>query len=96
MRDKDKNAVEDCLNRYGGLVWKLSKKYTESVADAESKAMKIFEDIWRHTMRDGRNIRTTEEFFIADLACLRLGIGTSAEGKLTQRTVRLESHSDST
>ena len=46
IAEKDKSAVNECLDKYGGMVWALAKKYTNSESDAEVAAEQIFTDIW--------------------------------------------------
>lgn len=46
VAEKDKSAVNECLEKYGNLVWTLSKKFSRSEAEAELAAERIFEDIW--------------------------------------------------
>lgn len=43
---KDKSAVDECLNKYGALIWALSKKFTGSEIEAEAATEQIFADIW--------------------------------------------------
>lgn len=47
LAEKDASAVNDCLDKYGNLVWALAKKYTTSQIEAEMAAQKIFQDIWQ-------------------------------------------------
>lgn len=49
IADKDKSAVDECLEKYGDLVWSLSKKFSRTETEAERAAAKIFEDIWTCT-----------------------------------------------
>ena len=51
VADADKAAVESCIDAYGGLVWALAKKYTDSLEDAETATQEIFLDIWTHAGR---------------------------------------------
>ncbi|KAA1261807.1 ECF RNA polymerase sigma factor SigK [Rubripirellula obstinata] len=43
----DSLAVEDCLQRYGGLVWSLSRRWLSNSADAEDASQEIFVEIWK-------------------------------------------------
>ncbi len=43
---RDESAVDECLKEYGGMVWALSKKFTDCETKAETLAEKIFADIW--------------------------------------------------
>jgi len=46
IAEKDKTCVNECLDKYGGMVWALSKKFTDSDTEAEVAASQIFADIW--------------------------------------------------
>lgn len=43
----DSLAVEDCLQRYSGLVWSLSRRWLSNSADAEDASQEIFLEIWK-------------------------------------------------
>ncbi len=64
-------AVEECLDRYGDLVWGLAKKFTRSHEDAEDAAQEIFMDVWRNAARYDAS-RAAESTFIAMIARRRL------------------------
>ncbi|WP_231953995.1 sigma-70 family RNA polymerase sigma factor [Pirellulimonas nuda] len=40
-------AVEACIDRYGGLVWTIARKYLASASDAEDAVQEVFLDLWR-------------------------------------------------
>ncbi len=40
-------AVEQCLTRYGPLVWSLARRWSPTVGDAEDAVQEIFTDLWR-------------------------------------------------
>lgn len=44
---RDKTAVEECLNKHGGVVWALAKHFTDSREEAENAALGIFLDLWK-------------------------------------------------
>ncbi len=48
---KDKNAVNDCIESYGDLIWAMAKKFTGTIEDAEVVTQKIFLHIWRYAAR---------------------------------------------
>ncbi|HVK12641.1 MAG TPA: sigma-70 family RNA polymerase sigma factor [Gemmataceae bacterium] len=64
-------AVDECLDRYGGLVWSLACRLTPSPADAEDAAQDIFIDLWRNAWRF-RAEAGTEVAFVSTLARRRL------------------------
>ncbi len=67
----DKNAVRECVDTYGSLVWALAKKHTDSLEKAETAALDIFADIWRNAENfDADTIR--EITFIRLIAYQRL------------------------
>jgi len=47
VADGDKHAMRECLDRYGGLVWSLSRSFTKSIADAEDATQDVFVHLWR-------------------------------------------------
>lgn len=67
----DRAAVQDCLDKYGGLVWSIARKMLRSNEDAEDIVQEIFIDIWKNAERydDAQSSETT---FIAMIARRRL------------------------
>ena len=47
IADGDKQAVKECIDRYGNLVWNIARKYQSNTADAEDAVQEIFIDIWK-------------------------------------------------
>jgi RNA polymerase sigma-70 factor (ECF subfamily) len=47
----DKNAVQDCLKAYGGLVWSLARRMLRNSEDAEDAVQEIFIDVWKNAGR---------------------------------------------
>ncbi len=47
----DSPAVDECLRRYGGLVWSLARKFCPNYADAEDAVQEVFIEVWRHAGR---------------------------------------------
>jgi RNA polymerase sigma-70 factor (ECF subfamily) len=43
----DKQAMRECLQQYGGLVWSLARSFTRSLADAEDAAQDVFVHLWQ-------------------------------------------------
>ncbi len=68
---KDKMAVEECFDKYGGLVWSIAKKFTNSREDAEDAVQDIFIDIWKYAGRFDA-AKSAESSFIVLLARRRL------------------------
>lgn len=44
-------AVEECLDRYGGLVWSLAQKYFRDRTDAEDAVQEAFLAVWQSAAR---------------------------------------------
>ncbi len=44
-------AISECLDKYGRLIWSLSRKFTCSREDAEDAVQDIFIDIWKYAAR---------------------------------------------
>lgn len=67
----DAAAVKECIARYGGLVWSLSRRFSASPTDAEDAVQEIFFDVWRSASRF-RVEAGAEVTFIATIARRRL------------------------
>lgn len=51
VAEGDRDAVQDCIARYGNLIWAMAKKFTASNEDAEAVTEEIFLEIWRSAKR---------------------------------------------
>lgn len=67
----DSSAIDECLNRYGGLVWSLARRLSPSAADAEDAVQEIFVDVWKNADRFREEV-SGEATFVAMLARRRL------------------------
>jgi RNA polymerase sigma factor (sigma-70 family) len=67
----DSSAVDECIERYGGLVWSLARRLSPSVADAEDAVQEIFVDLWKNADRFREEV-AGESTFVAMLARRRL------------------------
>ncbi|CAN5368586.1 sigma-70 family RNA polymerase sigma factor [soil metagenome] len=67
----DRNAVEDCLKKYGGLVWSLARRMLRNSDEAEDAVQEIFVDIWKNAERFDES-KSSETTFIAMIARRRL------------------------
>jgi len=47
----DASAVKECMDTYGGLVWSLARRFSDSVADAEDATQEIYLEIWKFADR---------------------------------------------
>src|SRR5262245_60755498 len=64
-------AVDECLVRYGGLVWSLARRQSPSYADAEDAVQEIFIDLWNSAARFDERV-ASEVTFVAMIARRRL------------------------
>lgn len=67
----DDRAVNECITRYGALVWSLARRWTPDTADAEDAVQEIFIDLWRTAARY-ESERITEAGWVAMVARRRL------------------------
>jgi RNA polymerase sigma-70 factor, ECF subfamily len=67
----DGRAVEDCLDKYGALVWSIARKMLRSSDEAEDAVQEIFVDIWKNAGRFDATL-SSETTFIAMIARRRL------------------------
>lgn len=67
----DHRAVDDCLTRYGGLIWSLAKRWIGNVADAEDATQEIFVELWQQAGRFNPAV-AGEATFVAMVARRRL------------------------
>jgi RNA polymerase sigma-70 factor (ECF subfamily) len=67
----DTTAVQDCLNKYGGLVWSISRRMLRNSDEAEDAVQEIFIDVWKNAERFDES-KSSETTFIAMIARRRL------------------------
>lgn len=67
----DQSAIDEVLDRYGGLVWSLARRFSADTADAEDGVQEVFIDVWRAADRYDES-RSSETTFIAMIARRRL------------------------
>jgi RNA polymerase sigma-70 factor, ECF subfamily len=68
----DATAVQECLDRYGGLVWSLARRFCYgNQSDAEDAVQEIFLDLWKSASRFDPGV-AAEATFIAMIARRRL------------------------
>lgn len=66
----DKNAINDCLNSYGNLIWALASIAFSGIR-LENAVREIFKDIWKYADKFDAQIYN-EETFIKLIAIRRL------------------------
>ena len=67
----DSAAVSDFIDRYGGLIWSLARRFTSTNADAEDAVQEIFFDLWK-SCKNFRPEIASEKTFTAMVARRRL------------------------
>lgn len=67
----DTSAVDRFVDRYGGLIWTLTKKITRNSHDAEDLVQEIFIELWKNAAHF-RPERGSEISFISIIARRRL------------------------
>ncbi len=64
-------AVDECVARYGALVWALAQRFSPNPADAEDAVQEVFTDLWRYAKRFDPRV-SPEATFVAMIARRRL------------------------
>ena len=67
----DRSAVDECLKKYGGLVWSLARRMLRNQEDAEDAVQEIFLDVWKNAGKFDA-VQASETTFIAMIARRRL------------------------
>jgi RNA polymerase sigma factor (sigma-70 family) len=71
VAEGDQDAIKECMDRFGGLVWSLARRLAGNAAEAEDAVQEIFIDVWRSAGRFDPTI-ASETTFIAMIARRRL------------------------
>jgi len=64
-------AVSECIDRFGGLVWRLTNQLLPARADREDAVQEVFVEVWRSAARYDPSI-ASEAAFVAVIARRRL------------------------
>lgn len=67
----DRAAVQQCIDRYAGLVWSLARGMCLNSADAEDAVQEVFVELWRNAFRFDPAV-ASETAFVAMIARRRL------------------------
>lgn len=67
----DLAAVQICMNRFGGMVWSMARRFSPNREDAEDAVQEIFTELWRSADRYDP-AQSSEEAFVAMIAWRRL------------------------
>ncbi len=65
------DAVNECLDRFGGLVWSLARRFCANPTDAEDAVQEVFTEIWTKADRYKPEV-ASEKTFVTMLARRRL------------------------
>ncbi len=84
----ESGAVQECLDRFGGLVWSLSRRFCPDRDDAEDAVQDVFIEIWNKAGRYDASL-SSEITFVAMIARRRL-IDRSRKRQRALRTDTLE------
>lgn len=68
---RDPASFHDCVEKYGGLVWSLARRFSSNHADAEDATQEIFLDLWQKAERWDRE-KSSEVTFVTMLARRKL------------------------
>jgi RNA polymerase sigma-70 factor, ECF subfamily len=68
---RERAAVRECMASYGGLIWYLARRLSQTLLDAEDATQEIFMDIWRSAGRYDPALGS-EKIFIMTIARRRL------------------------
>lgn len=67
----DQTAVQECLARYGGMVWSLAIRFLGNNAEAEDAVQDIFVELWKNADRYNSAL-SSESTYITMVARRRL------------------------
>ena len=71
IAEGDRSAVQECVDRYGPLVWSLARRFCAGRDDAEDAAQEIFIELWTSASRYDPNV-AGETTFVSMIARRRL------------------------
>ncbi len=79
----DERAMEQCISKYGPLVWSIAKRHVQDHSAAEDIVQETFTDLWRSAKRYNPDI-ATESTFVGLLARRRAIDFARKEGRRPQ------------
>jgi RNA polymerase sigma-70 factor (ECF subfamily) len=85
----DPAAVQEVIDRYGGLVWSLARRFCPNKEEAEDAAQEVFIEIWNKAKRYDASL-SSEITFIAMIARRRL----IDRGRRRQRALKADGLED--
>lgn len=96
VADGDADAVQECLDAYGNIVWALARRLAFNASDAEDAVQEIFIDLWKSAHRFDPE-QGSEVTFVAMIARRRLidrNRATSRRDAMLERARSLVSEPD--
>jgi len=67
----DQTAVDDCIEKYGGLIWSIGKRYLRDITDLEDVTQEVFIELWQTAKRFDPSLGS-ESNFVALIARRRM------------------------
>lgn len=67
----DPEAINECYDRFGGLIWSLARRFCHNPSDAEDAVQEVFIDVWKSADRFDASI-ASETTFVAMITRRRL------------------------
>ena len=67
----DTRAVEQCIDRFGGLIWSLARRLVPGPSEAEDAVQEVFIELWKNAGRFDPQI-ASENTFVSMIARRRL------------------------
>jgi RNA polymerase sigma-70 factor (ECF subfamily) len=89
----DQGATQECIDRYGGLVWSLARRLSSTDSDAEDAVQDIFLDVWKSAERFDPSV-ASETTFVATIARRRLIDRRRREGRRIDTQALIEGATD--
>tara|TARA_R110002072_G_C7901708_1_gene529639 strand:+ start:139 stop:771 length:633 start_codon:yes stop_codon:yes gene_type:complete len=72
IQNGDQSAAEDCVAEYGGLIWRLARRYLDRAeSEVEDAVQDVFLELWLHADRFDPS-KGSEAAFVATLAHRRI------------------------
>lgn len=67
----DPTAVDECIDRFGGLIWSIARRFLRNAADAEDAVQEVFVALWQVADRYDPSV-ASETVFVTTIARRRL------------------------
>ena len=71
IADGDGEAVTECIDRYGALVWSVARSFLSDDSQAEDAVQDVFIDLWKSAARFDASV-SSETTFVATIARRRM------------------------